>query len=93
MKNNTFCTLFRFVALLGMVNFLASCTSPKLDNEYNSLESSLLTRGNSGAAPVMQVYVETNDVNPLNAGDYHYMDGTPVVNIVEFLLQTSIVEP
>lgn len=85
--------MLRFVALLGMVNFLASCTSPKLDNESKSLITRQLTRSNSGTAPVMQVYVETNDVNPLNAGDYYYMDGTPVVNIVEFLLQTSIVEP
>lgn len=84
MNNNTLWVLLRFVALLGIVNFMASCTSPKLDNESKPMKSSSLTRSNSGLAPVMQVYVETNDVNPLNAGDYYYMDGTPVVNIVEF---------
>ena len=30
------------------------------------------------------IYVETNDVNPLNAGDYMLSDGTAYADIVEF---------
>ena len=36
-----------------------------------------------GDTPVVAMYVETNDVNPLNAGDYELTDGTPFVGIVE----------
>lgn len=30
------------------------------------------------------VYVETNDTNPLNAGDYYLPDGKPLMDMVEF---------
>lgn len=33
--------------------------------------------------PKITIYVETNDVNPLNAGDYLLSDGTPYASIVE----------
>lgn len=36
-----------------------------------------------GDTPVVAMYVETNGVNPLNAGDYELTDGTPFVGIVE----------
>lgn len=34
--------------------------------------------------PKIAIYVETNDVNPLNAGDYVLSDGTAYASIVEF---------
>ena len=46
-------------------------------------ESSPLTKAVVDNAPIMAVYVETNDVNPLNAGDYTVNDGQPFVDIVE----------
>lgn len=42
------------------------------------------TRAYGDKTPKIQVYVETNDVNPLNAGDYCLPDGTAFVDIVEF---------
>ena len=34
--------------------------------------------------PKVTIYVETNDVNPLNAGDYLLSDGSAYADIVEF---------
>ena len=46
-------------------------------------ESTISTRAFGQKNPKMVVYVETNDVNPLNAGDYTMSDGTTFVDIVE----------
>lgn len=34
-----------------------------------------MTKAIGDKSPIMAVYVETNDVNPLNAGDYYFEDG------------------
>lgn len=36
-----------------------------------------------GDTPVVVIYVETNDTNPLNAGDYKLSNGEPFAGIVE----------
>lgn len=36
-----------------------------------------------GDTPVVAIYVETNDTNPLNAGDYTMSNGKPFAGIVE----------
>ena len=46
-------------------------------------KSTISTRSFGQKNPKMVVYVETNDVNPLNAGDYTMSDGTAFVDIVE----------
>lgn len=51
MNNNTLWVLLRFVALLGIVNFMASCTSPKLDDESKFLKTSSLTVVILGSLP------------------------------------------
>lgn len=42
-----------------------------------------ITKAYGDKTPVIAIYVETNDVNPLNAMDY-YMDGEPFAELVEF---------
>ena len=45
---------------------------------------SLVTKSYGDKNPFISVYIETNDVNPLNAGDYLLEDGiTPLFDIVE----------
>lgn len=41
------------------------------------------TRAYGDKTPKVTIYVETNDINPLNAGDYKLPDGTPYADIVE----------
>lgn len=42
------------------------------------------TRAFGDKMPIVAIYVETNDINPLNAGDYLLSDGTTYADIVEF---------
>ncbi len=43
-----------------------------------------MTKALGDKTPVMAVYVETNDVNPLNAGDYYFEDDfSPFIDILE----------
>ena len=43
-----------------------------------------MTRAFGDKTPIVNIYVETNDVNPLNAGDYLLSDGSAYADIVEF---------
>lgn len=81
MKNNILHILFGTV-IFGFT--VVSCSSSDPNDVSNMAQQGPRTRTNLDTTPVVQVYVETNDVNPLNVGDYYYVDGTPVVNIVEF---------
>ena len=40
-----------------------------------------------GDTPVVAIYVETNDTNPLNAGDYTMSNGKPFAGIVELRIE------
>jgi len=54
-----------------------------VDN-YNAVTSSrLLTKAYGDKTPKLTAYIETNDVNPLNAGDYCLSDGSACFDIVE----------
>lgn len=46
-------------------------------------ETQLTTRAYDEKSPTIAVYVETNDVNPLNAGDFTMSDGSTFIDIVE----------
>ncbi len=42
-----------------------------------------VTRAYGDKTPKVHIYVETNDINPLNAGDYKLPNGAPYADIVE----------
>ena len=58
-----------FVAFIAMF-FAASCSNSDEIMEASSQKAQLATRAVGVKAPKFTVYVETNDVNPLNAGEY-----------------------
>lgn len=69
-----------YVAIATLCVGLMSCT--KSETQIAELNSNLTTKAYGVKTPKLAVYVETNDVNPLNAGDY-MMNGTPIIDIVE----------
>ena len=74
---------FEFAALVAALVGVFSCNkieNPQV-NEANQLQSTPLTKAQESGMWAA-VYVETNDVNPLNAGDY-YVNGKPFFDIVE----------
>lgn len=86
---------------LGVV-LLASCSKDMEQPHILSIASNkeYSTRVYGEKTPKIMVYIETNDVNPLNAGDYYLPDGTPVFDMVEFFasnihkrIDNGILEP
>lgn len=75
---------FKFMAALVMgTSMLFSCQQAEEPMIEKGQESALQTRAYGDKTPTVTIYVETNDVNPLNAGDYKLPDGTPYADIVE----------
>lgn len=75
----------QFLRLAACVAALAGIFACNKLNEpqVNAPEDSApVTKAVVDNAPILAVYVETNDVNPLNALDY-LMDNKPVIDIVE----------
>lgn len=72
------------------VILLATVSCNKVDNLKNVVDddntvvsSRLLTKAYGDKTPKLVGYVETNDVNPLNAGDYCLSDTTACFDVVE----------
>lgn len=69
--------LFKIAALVAASASILACNKmnePKVESE-GQLPETIVTKGYGDKTPVMVCYVETNDVNPLNAGDYYFNDG------------------
>lgn len=77
--------MIRFAAIVAATAGLFACNKveePKVVNDH--LPESPMTKAMGDKTPIMVCYVETNDVNPLNAGDYVFdEDGTTFFDIVE----------
>ena len=61
-----------------------SCQQAEDPTMDKAQEPIVKTRAYGDKTPKVTIYVETNDVNPLNAGDYMLSDGTAYADIVEF---------
>ena len=77
--------LMTFAALAAVV--LASYSCNKIQEETISEKdtdnpSALTTKALGDKSPALAVYIEMNDVNPLNAGDYK-IGSVPLFDIVE----------
>lgn len=76
--------MIRFAAIVAATAGLFACNKveePKVVN--NQLTESPMTKAIGDKTPIMVGYVETNDVNPLNAGDYYFDNGDTFFDIVE----------
>lgn len=68
--------------LTAAVVFFASCAEPIVPEQPPAARPE--TRAFGDKTPKIMVYIETNDTNPLNAGDYLLPDGKPLLDMVEF---------
>lgn len=74
--------LFRFAACTAALASIFACN--KVETPQMGENQVPMTKAIGDKTPVMAVYVETNDVNPLNAGDYYFEDNeTSFIDIVE----------
>ena len=72
-----------FAALAASAAMMFSCQQAEDPTMDKAQEPIVKTRAYGDKTPKVTIYVETNDVNPLNAGDYILSDGTAYDDIVE----------
>lgn len=83
MKTN----LFSLTAML-LAGIMVSCQQAE-EPQVNEGMAEISTRAYGDKSPKMVVYVETNDTNPLNAGDYELSNGKHSSTSSNCLLRTS----
>lgn len=77
-------TLKLMAALVVSAGMMISCQQAEEPTMDKAQEPVVKTRAYGDKTPKITIYVETNDVNPLNAGDYLLSDGSAYADIVEF---------
>ena len=70
-----------FIIALGLVS--CSRVEIPINDKEQSVSDKAVTKALGDKYPMVSVYVETNDVNPLNAGDYMLDDGTAFFDVAE----------
>lgn len=76
-------TKFFFAALAAAAGMLISCNKEMTPSVQDTDETTPMTKAYGDKTPVVTAYIETNDTNPLNAGDYFDENGEPFFDIVE----------
>lgn len=76
-------TYYFFASLLFVAGALCSCNEVAEQSATDAADGTATTRAYGDKTPKLVTYVETNDVNPLNAGDWLLSDGEPAIDIVE----------
>lgn len=67
-----------FATLAASAAMMISCQQAEEPTMDKAQEPVVKTRAYGDKTPKVTIYVETNDVNPLNAGDYLLSDGRPM---------------
>lgn len=76
-------TLKLMAALFIGAMFMGACQQAEESAVEPGQTDAIVTRAYGDKTPKVTIYVETNDVNPLNAGDYVLPNGEPYADIVE----------
>ena len=72
-----------FASLAAAAGMLISCNKEMTPSVQDTDETTPMTKAYGDKTPVVTAYIETNDTNPLNAGDYFDENGEPFFDIVE----------
>lgn len=87
MTINHLFSLLLVTAMTGTA--LHSCSGYRNDTVANnraSDEGEVSTRAVGTKSPKLTVYVETNDINPLNAGEYYFCNSDPREEVVDHVI-------
>ena len=76
-------TKFFFAPLVAAAGMLISCNKEMAPSIQNTDDTTPMTKAYGDKTPIVTAYIETNDTNPLNAGDYFDENGEPFFDIVE----------
>ena len=71
-----------YLIIILISSIITGCTQIE-EKDITVSNESMVTKSYGDKYPIMSVYIETNDVNPLNAGDYMLDDGTAFFDVAE----------
>lgn len=71
-----------YLIIILISSIITGCTQIE-EKDISVSNESLVTKSYGDKYPIMSVYIKTNDVNPLNAGDYMLDDGTAFFDVAE----------
>lgn len=88
MRNNIIRTISFLSMTVMMGAALQSCNKQgnTITGEAQTNAKSLTTRAVGVKNPKLTVYVETNDINPLNAGEYYFCNSSPREEVVDHVI-------
>ena len=72
----------RAISLSFLLVFFCACNNSPIESDVQHHKTGKNTRAYGDKSPKIMVSIETNEVNPLNAGDYEFSDGKAFVDIV-----------
>lgn len=78
--------LFQFFVTLVTILFATSCSNNEDAIVASQDAQSATTRAVSAKTPKLTVYVETNDINPLNMGEYYFTGTNPQDYVVDHVI-------
>ena len=71
-----------YLIIILISSIITGCTQIE-EKDITVSNESMVTKSYGDKYPIMSVYIETNDINPLNAGDYMLEDGTAFFDVAE----------
>ena len=88
MKTNYFRTISLLSITVMMSAAFQACNKQagSMANEDATSRNSINTRAVGVKTPKFTVYIETNDINPLNAGEYYFCNSSPREEVVDHVI-------
>lgn len=78
--------IFLVIAAMAVSFTVASCSNDENVIEAQDASLSATTRAVGTKTPKFTTYIETNDINPLNAGEYYFTGTNPQEQVVDHVI-------
>ena len=77
---------FLFFVAMAASFVVASCSNDNTVNEVQDASQGITTRTVGTKTPKFTAYIETNDINPLNAGEYYFTGTNPHEEVIDHVI-------
>ena len=78
--------IFLMIVAMAASFVVASCSNDNTVNEAQDASQGITTRAVGTKTPKFTAYIETNDINPLNAGEYYFTGTNPHEEVIDHVI-------
>ena len=78
--------IFLMIVAMAASFVVASCSNDNTVNEAQDASQDITTRAVGTKPPKFTAYIETNDINPLNAGEYYFTGTNPHEEVIDHVI-------